>query len=65
MLVNLDLEKKDLAMDAYYTSINKHYRNLMAVIQRAAIKPADLTENYTDGDLTSKKHAFGCNRRNG
>ena len=54
MLVNLDLNKNDLSMDVYYTSFNKHYRGLMAVLQRAAITPADLMEKYADGKLISK-----------
>ena len=54
MLVNLDLEKNDLIMEAYYTSVNKHYRNLMAVIQRAAVTPANLIEKYEDGWLISE-----------
>lgn len=53
VLVSLDLDKNDLIMDAYYTSTNKHYRNLMAVIQKAAIVPANLLEKYTDGELNS------------
>ena len=52
-LVNLDLEKNDLSIDAYYTSTNKHYRSVMAVIQRASIVPANLLDKYSGGELIS------------
>ena len=55
VLVSLDLQKNELNMDAYYTSVNKHYRSLMAVMQRAAVVPTDLMEKYTDGKLISQR----------
>jgi len=53
VLVNLDAEHADLSVEAYVTATNKHYRAVMAVMQRASVVPADLLDKYSDGKLNS------------
>ena len=59
VLANLNLECNDLVLEAYYTSTNKHYKNLMAIMQRTAISTANLVEKYKDGKLTSPGKVIG------